>query len=170
MLIHLYDVLTKEGRQFAGEIPLEMTCFEDRTGSYPLLTSAPVSLKVVNAGYGRAKLEGSVNLVFQANCDRCLREVPVKLDLSFERMLVLGAEGDADELSLNEARQLDVEAFVHNEILANWPAKILCREDCRGICPICGQDRNERECGCDTFVPDPRMAVIQDIFKKDKEV
>ena len=65
---------------------------------------------------------------------------------------------------------LDVETLVHNEILMNWPMKILCKEDCRGICPVCGQNRNQGDCGCDTFVPDPRMAVIQDIFNKSKEV
>ncbi len=43
------------------------------------------------------------------------------------------------------------------------------KDDCKGICPVCGQNLNEKECGCDTFVPDPRMAVIQDIFKN-KEV
>ena len=69
-----------------------------------------------------------------------------------------------------EGSCLDTEAFVHNEILVSWPGKILCREDCRGICPVCGRDLNKGDCGCDTFVPDPRMAVIQDIFHADKEV
>ena len=93
------------------------------------------------------------------------------MELQFDRTVVLEAEDEeADELSLTEDRQFDVETFVHNEILVNWPGKVLCREDCRGICPVCGQDRNREECGCDTFVPDPRMAVIQDIFNKNKEV
>jgi len=48
--------------------------------------------------------------------------------------------------------------------------KILCREDCKGVCPVCGQNRNERDCGCDTFVPDPRMAAINTIFHGNKEV
>ena len=52
--------------------------------------------------------------------------------------------------------QLDVEAFVYDEILVNWPAKILCKEDCKGICPVCGQNRNLKECGLRIlFVPDP---------------
>lgn len=171
MLINLSDVLTSEGMQISREIPLEMTCFESRMGSFAITTSTPVSLRIRNAGPGKAKLEGGVKLMFQTGCDRCLAEVPTVLDLQFDRTVVLGAEGeDADELSLTEDRQLDVETFVHNEILVNWPAKILCREDCKGICPVCGQNLNERECGCDTFVPDPRMAVIQDIFNKNKEV
>ncbi len=171
MLINLSDVLTSEGMQISRELPLEMTCFESRMGSFPITASTPVSLRIRNVGSGRAKLEGGVRLVFQAGCDRCLTEVPVELDLQFDRTVVSGTgDEDADELGLTEDRQLDVETFVHNEILVNWPAKILCREDCKGICPVCGQNRNEGECGCDTFVPDPRMAVIQDIFNKNKEV
>lgn len=170
MLINLSDVLTSEGMQISRELPLQMTCFESRMGSFPITAAAPVHLRIRNTGHGKAKLEGGVKLTFQAGCDRCLTEVPVELDLQFDRTVVLGAEDeDADELGLTENRQLDVETFVHNEILVNWPAKILCREDCKGICPVCGQNLNERECGCDTFVPDPRMAVIQDIFKN-KEV
>lgn len=170
MLINLSDVLTSEGMQISRELPLKMTCFESRMGSFPITAATPVHLRIRNTGPGKAKLEGGVKLTFQAGCDRCLTEVPVELDLQFDRTVVLGAEDeDADELGLTEDRQLDVETFVHNEILVNWPAKILCREDCKGICPVCGQNLNERECGCDTFVPDPRMAVIQDIFKN-KEV
>lgn len=171
MLINLSDVLTSEGMQIEREIPLELTCFESRMGRFAITAATPVSLRFQNAGRGRARLKGSIGLTFQAKCDRCLAEVPVTMELQFDRTVVLEAEDEeADELSLTEDRQFDVETFVHNEILVNWPGKVLCREDCRGICPVCGQDRNREECGCDTFVPDPRMAVIQDIFNKNKEV
>ena len=52
----------------------------------------------------------------------------------------------------------------------NWPAKVLCGEDCKGICPVCGANRNEKDCGCDTVVLDPRMQKFQDVFKDFKEV
>ena len=45
-----------------------------------------------------------------------------------------------------------------------------CKEDCKGLCPVCGTNLNEKECGCDRTVADPRMAAIQDIFKNFKEV
>ena len=119
-------------------------------------------------------MEGNVKLTFRTNCDRCLTEVPTILDLTFERIVtspeVAAEDEDADDLSFMEGYQLDVETFVYNEIIGNWPAKVLCKEDCKGLCPVCGQNRNVRDCGCDTFVPDPRMAVIQDIFNANKEV
>ena len=48
--------------------------------------------------------------------------------------------------------------------------KVLCKDNCKGICSRCGANLNKGDCGCDTWVPDPRMAAIQDIFKQFKEV
>ena len=172
MLVNLSDVLKTEGRSIQKEIPLEMTCFDNGTESFEIMSKSPVSFLFTNAGPGKVKIEGNVTLSFRTGCDRCLEEVTTVLELVFDRTAAPGTSADeeADELSLADDCRLDVEAFVHDEILIHWPAKILCKDDCRGICPVCGQNRNIRECGCDTFVPDPRMAVIQDIFNKNKEV
>ena len=174
MLVNLSDVLTSEGKQVQESADLEMTSFESRMGSFEIVEKTPVVFIFTNIGNGKAKVEGSVSLKLKAWCDRCLTEVPIKLDLNFERIVtspeVTTEEEEVDDLSFMEGYQLNVETFVYNEILGNWPAKILCKEDCKGICPKCGQNLNIKDCGCDTFVPDPRMAAIQDIFNANKEV
>lgn len=174
MLVNLSDVLTSEGRQMSMEVPLEMTIFKSGMGSFEIAEKSPVSFTFTNIEPEKAKVEGNVKLTFRTNCDRCLTEVPTILDLTFERIVtspeVAAEDEDADDLSFMEGYQLDVETFVYNEIIGNWPAKVLCKEDCKGLCPVCGQNRNVRDCGCDTFVPDPRMSVIQDIFNANKEV
>ena len=174
MLVNLSDVLTSEGRQMNMEVPLEMTIFKSGMGSFEIAEKSLVSFTFTNIEPEKAKVEGNVKLTFRTNCDRCLTEVPTILDLTFERIVtspeVAAEDEDADDLSFMEGYQLDVETFVYNEIIGNWPAKVLCKKDCKGLCPVCGQNRNVRDCGCDTFVPDPRMAVIQDIFNANKEV
>lgn len=174
MLVNLSDVLTSEGRQERKEIPLEMTCFKSSQGSFEVTEKEPVSLLFTNIEAGKARIEGSVSLTFQVSCDRCLTEMPMTMTIDFEHYVVSpetesGAE-DADENGFMDGYQMDVEALVYGEILVNWPSKILCRQDCRGICLKCGQNLNLADCGCDTFVPDPRMAAIQDIFNASKEV
>ena len=167
MLINLSDVLTSEDRQVHKNADLEMTCFESRMGRYEIVEKSLVSFTFTNIEDGKARVEGSVKLKFRAECDRCLAEVPVTMELDFDRVVVspdVATEEEIDDLSFMEGYQLNVETFVYNEIIGNWPAKILCKEDCKGICPKCGQNLNIRDCGCDTFVPDPRMAAIQDIF------
>ena len=174
MLVNLSDVLTSEGKQVRESADLEMTSFENRMGSFEIVEKSPAAFTFTNIGNGKAKVEGSVSLRIKAQCDRCLTEVPITFNLNFDRIVASPdadtEEEEVDDLSFMEGYQLDVETFVYNEILGNWPAKILCKEDCRGICPKCGQNLNIKDCGCDTFVPDPRMAAIQDIFNASKEV
>ena len=173
MLINLSDVLTNEGRVEKIQAPLEMTSFDSRMGSFPVVEKSPVDFIFTNIEEGKVRIQGNAEITFQAACDRCLTEVPVKLFLSFDRLVTdpgMEEDEDADDKSFMEGYQLNVETFVYNEVIGNWPAKILCKEDCKGICPKCGQNLNMRDCGCDTFVPDPRMAVIQDIFNANKEV
>lgn len=173
MLVNLSDVMTIEGMQLKKEVPLEMPCFESGEEKFEITDRTPISFLFVNAGPGRAGIRGNIQLTVQAYCDRCLTDVAVPLWLEFERVALapgVSLSETDDEVDLTDGYQLDTEDFVHNEILLNWPVKILCREDCKGICPVCGQNRNRGDCGCDTFVPDPRMAVIQDIFNKNKEV
>lgn len=174
MLVNLSDVLSSEGKVERVSVPLAMTSFETRMGEYPITQKSEVQLVMRNAGARKAKVEGHVELTFEAICDRCLTKVSVPLILDFEETVTSPDAGKTedgeDDFDIMEGYQLNVEAFVYNEILVNWPMKILCRPDCKGVCPVCGKNLNDGECGCDTFVPDPRMAVIQDIFNANKEV
>lgn len=172
MLLNLSDVLTSEGEMQHLQTPLEMDSFDSPIGNFPVQEKNQISFTFTNIGVGKARMEGNVKLTFKSQCDRCLTDVPVELQLTFDRE-VASPEVDTDDednLAFMDGYQLDVEAFVHNEVLLNWPAKILCRKDCKGICPVCGQNLNNGDCGCDTFVPDPRMAAIKDIFNANKEV
>ncbi len=60
--------------------------------------------------------------------------------------------------------------LLYNEILVGWPMKVLCSEDCKGICSVCGQNLNEGSCDCEDTSLDPRMSVIRDLYKNFKEV
>lgn len=173
MLVNLSNVLNSEGRVETKEIPLEMTSFTNGMGTYEIVDKSPVSFTFTNVGVNKVRVEGNCRIRLKAACDRCLGEVFVDLELSFDRTACVKEEDtpeDEEENCFLEGYQLDVEAFVYDEVIVNWPVKILCKEDCKGVCPVCGQNLNERECGCDTFVPDPRMAVIKDIFNANKEV
>ena len=173
MLINLSDVLTSGGLISKEEVLPEMDSFESGNESFPLIEKNPVLFTFTNVEKGRARIQGNMKLCFRAFCDRCLTEVPVELTLKFDRLVSspdMEEDEDVDDKSFMDGYELNVETFVYNEVISNWPAKILCKEDCKGICPKCGQTLNMGDCGCDTFVPDPRMAVIQDIFNANKEV
>ena len=77
---------------------------------------------------------------------------------------------DLDEQSYLSGYNLDADMLVCNELSLYLPMKVLCKDNCKGICSRCGANLNYGTCGCDTRSLDPRMAVIQDIFKQFKEV
>lgn len=173
MLLNLSDVLKEEGKSEQKEVAVYLKCFDYKMGSFEIVEKTPLKLLIQNVGTNKAKIEGNVNLRFAAACDRCLKEVPVDLLLRIERIVTspeARTEDDADDEEFMEGYQLDIEALIYLEIVENWPVKILCKEDCKGVCPRCGQDLNVKDCGCDTFIPDPRLAAIKDIFESNKEV
>ncbi|NLL79825.1 MAG: DUF177 domain-containing protein [Clostridiales bacterium] len=159
MLVNLTDVLTTEGKAEEKQVALETDVFRYQGQEYEILEKHPFSLKLTNLENGKAEIKGQTSLTMKFFCDRCLEEVPYTFELAFTL-----------EASEEEGYELDVENLLNNEIMLNWPMKILCREDCKGICSVCGKNLNTGACGCDTFVPDPRMAKIQEIFNRDKEV
>ncbi len=175
MLVNLTDVFTIEGQVQELTVPYEADTFSSRTGTYFIREKSPVVLKLSNIKQSKAFVQGTTKLVFVLSCDRCLRDVDYTFDLSFESIVVSpDYVGDAieneDSLELMEGYHLNVDELVNNELLLNWPMKILCKEECKGICKVCGRNLNDGACGCDDFVPDPRLAVIKDLFNANKEV
>ncbi|MCX4322121.1 MAG: DUF177 domain-containing protein [Lachnospiraceae bacterium] len=174
MFVNLTEVLTNEDRVVSMQTETEITEISVGGEKFPALASSPVSFVFTNTGKGRARIEGKADFVFQAGCDRCLKPVEERREVSFTREVWapdMAAEPSVyEEQPFMEGFQMNVEDLLISEIVTSWPMKILCKSDCKGICPICGRDLNTGACGCDTFVPDPRMAAIKDIFEADKEV
>ncbi len=174
MFVNLTDMLTNEDRVVSMQAETEITDVSVGGEKYPVLASSPVSFVFTNIGKGRARIEGKADFVFSAGCDRCLKPVEESREICFTREVWapdMAAEPSVyEEQPFMEGFQLNVEDLLISEIVTSWPMKILCKPDCKGICPICGRDLNTGMCDCDTFVPDPRMAAIKDIFEADKEV
>lgn len=175
MLLNLTEVLTSEGKTEEYQLTPDMKTFSYCGSEYAVQSITQAVLTAAGGKKGTARLTGTCSVCLTLACDRCLRDVPYSFALSFDRLVyVPGTEGLTEEETEEglpaEGCQLDIENLIGHEILLNWPMKILCRQDCKGICTVCGKDLNNGDCGCDTFVPDPRMAKIKEIFNRDKEV
>ncbi len=116
---------------------------------------------------GRIHLKGSLDVEVSAPCKRCVKDVTVKLPLRFQLRMVTeehpreeGAEDDdlgapeAGSFDLDavdaepfDGKTIDLDPIVREQVLLALPVSVLCKEDCRGLCPTCGQDLNEKECG-----------------------
>ncbi len=177
MFINLTEVLTSEDKVLTMQTETDMKEVTVGGEVFEILEKSPVCLTLTNIGKGRAAVEGQAEIMLAMKCDRCLKPVEEKLVLQFSRevhapdvYLEHMDEEAEDDQSFMDGYQLNVEDLLNNEIIINWPSKILCKPDCRGICMKCGRNLNTGTCECDTFIPDPRMSVIKDIFYADKEV
>lgn len=175
MLVNLTDVFTSEGKVTAIQTKPALDAVEIGGSSFPVKAVSPMDLTFSNIGKGKVRLTGSVEVVLSLNCDRCLKPVDHTMALSFDREVLSpdvleDGSDEMDDQKFMDGYQLDTDDYLHIEIVINWPMKVLCRPDCRGICRQCGKDLNTGTCGCDVFVPDPRMAAIKDIFNGNKEV
>jgi uncharacterized protein len=103
-------------------------------------------------------VRGEVDVVWTAECSRCLRplrgELAVGIDELFEPEPV---DGETYRL---DGDSIDLDQAVRDNVVLELPSAPHCRDDCRGLCPTCGADRNEADCGCVEEVGDPRWAAL----------
>lgn len=143
--------------------------------SYPLAEKKSFELRLWNEDDRKLLLTADTSIVVSMNCDRCLSKVDVPMNISIRQELPM-LDGKPvnpdpeDAAAFLDDGMLDLDQMVLDEMYLEWPAKVLCIEDCKGLCPVCGQNLNERDCGCDREVLDPRMARFQDVFNQMKEV
>ena len=124
----------------------------------------PVQVRVEVSGDARAvEMHAAADLDLSCPCDRCLSDVALHLPVAYAEEWSLAAAGppesdDADVVRRRvsgDAVEID-DGFWQNVVL-ELPAKVLCAEACRGLCPQCGADLNATACACRPAVADPRM-------------
>jgi len=118
-------------------------------------------------------VNGHVETRAQVECDRCLKPVQIPVNADFELEYITGTEYESSGVAeLTEAEMsvsvfdgdgIDVDEIVKEQILLAVPTRMLCREDCKGICPQCGTDRNTGACKCVTEEIDPRWAALKNL-------
>ena len=141
---------------FAGSrdfIPIDLSMdmsSVDFYGLKPLSAPVIVSGKIVSrAGIVEAQLTCKVE--YNAPCDRCGEEVAETYNFDIIRTIVTELENeDTDEMTVVPDMKLDVEEFCYADIIMSLPTKHLCKEDCKGLCAMCGTNLNLGRCDCPT--------------------
>ena len=127
-----------------------------------------------NAGYMRLRLKAE--LKYQGECARCLAPVNGVFSLDFERTVT--TEGTlsedkldelADEYVILSGNELDVDEPLREELFLGFPLRLLCDEECPGLCPNCVKPKREGDCGCPTKEIDPRLAILKTLFDNDEK-
>jgi uncharacterized protein len=173
MFINLSEVLSELHKPIDVIVPVEMTEFPSTLGTLPIVEKSQMHVIVKHVKAKELLIQGECSVVIEIPCDRCLEPVRTDFKLDFMKNVDLNDDVQSDELDEKnyiDGYNLDVDKLLYNEILIGWPMKILCCEDCKGICNTCGQNLNKGTCNCEDTSLDPRMSVIRDVFKNFKEV
>jgi uncharacterized protein len=157
--------LEREGTlEIRAEIPIEDPSWEgtELAFSTPVALSGQVQLVPSGEVVARVQVRG----VLAQECRRCLE--PVETPVSEDLILVFGpmegeeGRGDEDIRPLpNEASVLDLGGAVREEILLSQTPLALCKQDCLGLCPRCGANRNLEQCQCTEESADPRWDALR---------
>lgn len=118
-------------------------------------------------------VNGHIDTRAQVECDRCLQQIELPVSADFALEYITGSDyessnlaeltEDAMAVSVFDGETIDVDEIVKEQIVLAVPTRVLCREDCKGICPECGIDKNTGECQCVTDDIDPRWAALKNL-------
>ena len=150
-------------QEFAGELELSWIA---RHGERLFPDPLAVRGEVVNRA-GVVMLRYQISGKMPYRCDRCLMQSERKVDSSFEHIVVQSLEDETlDDAYLTAPDGLLVlDEIAGADIQLSLPQVMLCKEDCKGLCPMCGADLNKESCGCKPDDGDPRMAVLKNLLK-----
>jgi uncharacterized protein len=165
------DKLEKAGNGFAHVYEPEEIVLDEE---HARLTRQPeVTGRASRSGH-EVRLRGKINASAEIDCDRCLKTVAVPVETEFDVTYVPAedyqrsetAELQEDDLSLSvfDGETIDLDELVREQVLLALPARALCGEDCKGLCPTCGADRNTNSCNCQSKEIDPRWAALKEVL------
>jgi uncharacterized protein len=122
------------------------------------------------------RFRGVLHLQVEAVCARCLSPFPLRAERSFQLRFFPStandryweAEGGVDpemlDVSYYREEKIDLDQVAEEQMNLSFPMRMLCREDCKGVCPFCGADLNQIECGCKRNDIDPRLEDLKKLL------
>ncbi len=160
MLLNLKQLFSGQEERMEFQETLDFSGVEFHE-AFPF--SSPVSVTgKITGNHGSPILEADVAFSLSVPCDRCTEMIRRDYAYSFRHGLVrsLNQEDDSDFYLVVE-EELDLDELIRADILLELPTKYLCSPDCKGLCPLCGQNWNEGSCACETRQIDPRLEVLK---------
>ena len=166
MLLGLSKIIDCPGASvpFSTSVDLSDLCFGV---SYPV--SEPVKAEgMVRNTAGVLVMTGEITTCIHGTCDRCASDFDRDVNLPINVVLVteMANEENEDEWVFPlEGDSADLDDIVRTVFVLNLDSKLLCKEDCKGLCHQCGKNLNHEACTCQKEI-DPRLAALQQLLKK----
>ena len=168
----IIDLNAFEGRSKNVELEIAPEGINLEADNARLVGPVHLQCEISRNGFQTA-IAGKIEARYEVDCSRCLEPVNVSLPLDFQIEFVdsehFGSEGEheidpknlsADSLATDH---LDLHDVVREQLLLNLPERLVCREDCKGLCEVCGTNRNAKDCNCNSEEVDPRWSALKNL-------
>jgi uncharacterized protein len=171
VFFHVRDLELKAGR-FDVDLPAGAIEFLDPKLRQQGRLKAAGKVELVSGSLGEIRVKGHVAVAIEADCDRCLEPAPHPIDADFELYYRPVAEGYGEEVKLDEGAAeigfyegngVELNDVLREYVLLALPMQRLCSESCKGLCPVCGQNRNQNQCQCRSAAVDDRWAALKQL-------
>ena len=160
MLFELKSVFQNEGEEKQVNYKLDIADI-DIDGVFPFRTPLDITASASNKA-SLVDLTLDIRFDYTRSCDRCCEEFTRKMDLKFTHRLAQTLVSDSnDDYIETPDFKLELDDIVISDILLSLPQKNLCKDDCKGLCQICGKNLNEGDCSCDKREIDPRLEMLK---------
>lgn len=170
MQIRLQELATMPGYRARFDYTIDLS--QEEVGfEFPF--QQPVRLEgEVSDDAGAITLSATVYAHVTTRCARCGRPVEYDKETDVEFLLVKELEGEEEDLRddvyLVESDAVELDDILIPELILDMEMAVLCDEDCKGLCPKCGKNLNQGDCGCVVKEVDPRLAVLQKFLDSKK--
>ena len=138
--------------------------------SYTPYNEVPFTLKGELVKQGDSfRFSGSLKAGLKLICDLCLSEFSKTIEFPVFGIFRREETSEEEECYIIEGDIIDLKPMVYSEILLNFPMRNVCREDCKGLCPKCGHNLNDGDCGCDRVSRNPEFEKLLSMFNEDQD-
>lgn len=162
-----FKQLQSEGRIELNDVKIDVS--ELLTTRNDIESVQPVNMSIVaTASDDTVYVTGKGKATAQMLCSRCLDQFEQTIDIDFKEAFsqnedVVDADEDEETLLIEEDF-IDLLPVIEENIVLAFPFIPLCKDDCLGLCAICGRDQNEEQCHCQDDVIDPRLEGLKAFF------
>ena len=163
MIINFSDLLSKKNRKKQISLSFELEPFEFEGEEIRAIEKVCVEGVAISEN-DVIVINASIKTKLKLNCSRCLDAFIYPIDIDIEERFTNNKELDSEEIMFVDGDTLDITEIIENSIISTLPIKRLCKEDCKGLCSQCGTNKNIKECQCDDFDVDIRLAKLRELF------
>ena len=167
MIISLKDLATAPQGRISFEYTIDLSQEEvnfEHPFAEPVLVAGQLSDDA-----GMIRLTARVSAAVHTRCARCNRPLVLDKEVDVDFALVHGRQDavEQDDIIALDSDKVDIDSIVVPELILDMDMAVLCGEDCKGLCPTCGKNLNEGDCGCRQKTVDPRLEALKNFLPRE---